>query len=421
MRSDFELDSNSWDLVITDDIGIVENSAMTSQDSKFSLQLIQGEVFDDNRIGTPWLTDMVSPQVSIAAKKQIIRDVIMSTPGAIELTRVEVAVDTDSAIATCEFEGITDNGDIFGNQVSEINHPATDSTSGIIATFDYTTRRSTGLRLQRSSTATYIDEDALKTADVNIPRYENDGLLLEGQSTNLTYPSEGWSASALASGENRWTHSEPDQSGWITVTGGTNTESEEGSYKDFVSGATVRNKTATLSIDVKKVAGYNFAIRAFVGGAGSDGLGTTSIYFADGETLPTGSIWKIQDNGTWLRISLTRKFGDGLSVFRIYPFGAQKDASGALTYRRVQVEEMALATSYIKTTGSPVTRQPDQLSLIKSGAKFLYREYIPLGSSVITKELIEYAGEIVPLNTHLQKLKVWDRDLTDNEIELLGV
>ena len=117
MRSDFELDSNSWDLVITDDIGIVENAAMTSQDSKFSLQLIQGEVFDDNRLGMPWLTDMVSPQVSIAAKKQIIRDVIMSTPGAIELTRVEVAVDTDSAITTFEFEGITDNGEIFGSSL----------------------------------------------------------------------------------------------------------------------------------------------------------------------------------------------------------------------------------------------------------------------------------------------------------------
>ena len=117
MRSDFELDSDGWDLVITDDIGIVENAAMTSQDSKFSLQLIQGEVFDDNRIGMPWLTDMVSPQVSIAAKKQIIRDVIMSTPGAIEITRLEVAVNTDSAIATCEFEGVTDNGEIFGSSI----------------------------------------------------------------------------------------------------------------------------------------------------------------------------------------------------------------------------------------------------------------------------------------------------------------
>lgn len=117
MRSDFELDSDGWDLVITDDIGIVENASMTSQDSKFSLQLIQGEVFDDNRLGIPWLTDMVNPQVSIAAKKQIIRDVIMITPGAIELTRVEVAFNTDSAIATCEFEGITDNGEIFGSSL----------------------------------------------------------------------------------------------------------------------------------------------------------------------------------------------------------------------------------------------------------------------------------------------------------------
>jgi hypothetical protein len=86
-----------------------------------------------------------------------------------------------------------------------------------------------------------------------------------------------------------------------------------------------------------------------------------------------------------------------------------------------QVEVGLIATSYIPTSGIAVTRQTDQLSLIKSGAKYLYREYIPLGSSVATKELIPYAGEVVPLNSHLQKLKVWDRDLTANELELLGV
>ena len=41
----------------------------------------------------------------------------MSIPGAIELTKIEVVVDTDSAIATCEFEGITDNGGIFGSSL----------------------------------------------------------------------------------------------------------------------------------------------------------------------------------------------------------------------------------------------------------------------------------------------------------------
>ena len=137
MRSDLLLDSNSWDLVITDDIGIVENAAMTSQGSKFSLQLIQGEVFDDNRIGMPWLTDMVSPQVSIAAKKQIIRDMIMSTPGAIEITRLEVVVDNESGIASAVFEGITDNREVFGSSIEQIEPKPPVTNKNVAALNDY--------------------------------------------------------------------------------------------------------------------------------------------------------------------------------------------------------------------------------------------------------------------------------------------
>lgn len=137
MRSDFELDSDEWDLVITDDIGIVENAAMTSQDSKFSLQLIQGEVFDDNRIGMPWLTDMVSPQVSIAAKKQIIRDIIMTTPGAIEITLLEVVVDNESGIASAVFEGITDNAEVFGSSIGRIEPKPPITNKNVAALNDY--------------------------------------------------------------------------------------------------------------------------------------------------------------------------------------------------------------------------------------------------------------------------------------------
>ena len=137
MRSDFELDSDEWDLVITDDIGIVENAAMTSQDSKFSLQIIQGEVFDDNRIGMPWLTDMVSPQVSIAAKKQIIRDIIMMTPGAIELTKLEVAVNNESGIASAVFEGITDNGEVFSSSIGRIEPKPPIINKNVAALNDY--------------------------------------------------------------------------------------------------------------------------------------------------------------------------------------------------------------------------------------------------------------------------------------------
>jgi len=137
MRSDLSLDSDGWDLVITDDIGIVENASMTSQDSKFSLQLIQGEVFDDNRIGMPWLTDMVNPQVSIAAKKQIIRDIIMTTPGAIEITRLEVVVDNEPGIASSVFEGITDNGEVFGSSIGSIESKPPVTNKNVAALNDY--------------------------------------------------------------------------------------------------------------------------------------------------------------------------------------------------------------------------------------------------------------------------------------------
>ena len=424
MRSDFELDSDGWDLVITDDIGIVENAAMTSQDSKFSLQLIQGEVFDDNRIGMPWLTDMVSPQVSIAAKKQIIRDVIMSTPGAIELTRVEVAVDTDSAIATCEFEGITDNGDIFGNQVSEINHPATDSTSGIIATFDYTTRRSTGLRLQRSSTATYIDEDALKTAGVNIPRYENDGLLLEGQSTNVIPTGD-----LTAWGPSNCTTTAIDNYFYTAIENtASSTHNIGGSSISVTAGLFY-----TVSMLAKRHAsGVKRWLALTVGGTPvssghrvtfdlDDGSFTLQNSPISGRTTKKGDYWlcemqiRVISSGTLtIGARLSDKAVNSLS-------GWVGDGVSGIVCGCPQVEVGLIATSYIPTSGIAVTRQTDQLSLIKSGAKYLYREYIQLGSSVATKELIPYAGEVVPLNSHLQKLKVWDRDLTANELELLGV
>lgn len=429
MRSDFELDSDGWDLVITDDIGIVENAAMTSQDSKFSLQLIQGEVFDDNRIGMPWLTDMVSPQVSIAAKKQIIRDVIMSTPGAIELTSVEVAVDTDSAIATCEFEGITDNGDIFGNQVSDITPPTTDSTSGIIATFDYTTRRSTGLRLQRSSTATYIDGDVLKTADVNIPRYENDGLLIEWQSTNLINYADTPNEWRLV---NATKVVNPDNS--ITITSTNPIYPRVQMVGAGISGAPMAAgevMTATCWVKPDTSGFAHFTIE------GQSGLGTFrgNVNLATLEVIkynPVGKVGVYSAAATMeaglikLVVSLSLTVAWRFSVFFIGPMveGGAASAAGtgqSLTVVRGQIEKSSLPSSYINTTTAAVTRQPDQISLIKSGAKFLYREYIPFGSSVVTKELIEYAGEIVPLNTHLQKLKVWDRDLTANELELLGV
>jgi hypothetical protein len=194
---------------------------------------------------------------------------------------------------------------------------------------------------------------------VNEPRFEAEGLLVEGQSTNLVPLSEGWPSSIGATAGNAWSHTSKDAAGWITVSGGTDAGSPEGSYRDFVVGATIQGKTTTFSFDVKKVAGYKFQVTMFIGGAGSDGFGMGLASFVDGQAFPSTPGLTVKDMGTWLRISITRKFGDGLSIIRLYPFGSDPGSNGALTYRRVQVEIQPFASSYIPTNGAAATRAAD--------------------------------------------------------------
>lgn len=113
--SDISLDSN-WDIHFDDtgDIVFVEGPEETSQASKFRLQLIRGELFEDQNLGVPWLTDMVDPLVSMGTKKQILSRTILSSPGALSLTSLEVQFDTDNNLALGKFTGIADSGTFSG-------------------------------------------------------------------------------------------------------------------------------------------------------------------------------------------------------------------------------------------------------------------------------------------------------------------
>ncbi|MGL4468421.1 MAG: hypothetical protein ACRCUK_13160 [Plesiomonas shigelloides] len=117
--ADFKLNPDSWDIEFTSsgDIEIIEGPQETNQNSKFRLQIIQGEMFDDTRQGVPWLTDMVNPELDISAKKRILERVILSTPGALRVTSMEVGADRDG-LATARWEGICDNGERFGDGIT---------------------------------------------------------------------------------------------------------------------------------------------------------------------------------------------------------------------------------------------------------------------------------------------------------------
>lgn len=217
----------------------------------------------------------------------------------------------------------------------------------------------------RATTATYVDKDgALKTAATNEPRFEKDGLLVEPQSTNITKISEGWTEAANASPA--WTHSASDADGWITVTGGGDAGAIEGSFIDFVVGAPLWSSTSTFSLDIRKDIPYSFLIRSF-NELNPDGFGFVSLAFLSWSVLPSHPSLKVVDMGDWLRITHTRTFGaSGLAIFRLYPFGEAVGASGALTYRRIQIENLSYATSYIKTTGAAATRAADIVTIPKS-------------------------------------------------------
>ena len=109
-----------WDVYFNDSGDLVEASGAveTSQNSKFRLQIIAGELFEDARPGVPWLTDMVDPRVSIDDKKQILRNVILSTPGALSLERLDIAVDEATGTAEASFSGTAQNGETFSASIN---------------------------------------------------------------------------------------------------------------------------------------------------------------------------------------------------------------------------------------------------------------------------------------------------------------
>ncbi len=107
--------SDDWDLVIeNDDFIMIDGPEMTNQNSKFRLNIVAGEMFDDTRQGVPWMTDMVSPEVSIQAKKQILRNVIMGTPGAISVDSMTMEV-SKTGQASVKWNG-TCKGGVFGTE-----------------------------------------------------------------------------------------------------------------------------------------------------------------------------------------------------------------------------------------------------------------------------------------------------------------
>ena len=118
MSTDLKFSGDNFDLSFSgNDIVFSKDAAEVSQNSQIRLQMIAGEQFDDTRVGMPWLTDMVSLQIDLATKEQIIRRTILSTPNVLSLDSLNVSVDTVAGTASAEFTGTTQTQEFFGGAI----------------------------------------------------------------------------------------------------------------------------------------------------------------------------------------------------------------------------------------------------------------------------------------------------------------
>lgn len=118
MSTDLNFSGDNFDISFSgNDILFANDAVEVSQNSQIRLQMIAGEQFDDTRVGVPWLTDMVSPQVDFTTKEQIIRRTILSTPNVLSLDSLVLNVDSVSGTASADFKGTTQTNEFFGGSV----------------------------------------------------------------------------------------------------------------------------------------------------------------------------------------------------------------------------------------------------------------------------------------------------------------
>ncbi|WP_312189960.1 hypothetical protein [Leclercia sp.] len=228
---------------------------------------------------------------------------------------------------------------------------------------------SKSMTFTRNSTATYIDKSGvLKTAANNEPRFERDGLLMEGQSTNYFLNSDD---------PTKWAGKAASLTTSVLNDGTTQAVTLKGTCSALVTSLIIIQGSTLALVD-----GEAFTVSArFKGSYGklrfrivkdSSFFGDANFSFSTGQlvgsvtggltvTTATGS-----DGYSYATMTLTSAVA-GNYVVQIYAMPEGSDTNipvGSEFYiQTVQLEKNAVATSYIPTGAAAATRAKESLTL----------------------------------------------------------
>lgn len=227
----------------------------------------------------------------------------------------------------------------------------------------------------RSTTGTYIDRyGVLQTAAINEPRFEKNGLLIEGASTNLLPRSEEFDNAAWGKiGTTVVTADDiaaPDES----VTADKIDDQDAGSASYVQEGETVADDSEahTFSVFLKQgTAAITQIGLSYTGGSSVDGrisLTWATLAITESGPVDTFTIEILADG--WVRLTIVvsnNGSGNTSSQARIYPAGQTLADTGTVYAWGAQQEKLPLASSYIPTAGSTVTRTAENCEVTIEG------------------------------------------------------
>ncbi|HDR2161647.1 TPA: hypothetical protein QCG56_003547 [Enterobacter cancerogenus] len=227
----------------------------------------------------------------------------------------------------------------------------------------------------RSTTATYINKSGvLKTAAINEPRFEKEGLLVEGQSTNQVLNSEDPTKWTVTGGMTTSVITDGTAQA-ITLQASPTVLAPEQSLASSATLALAVGDTLTLSCRFKGTdARFRFifllegavfgdvsfdCITGEIASQPTAGItATTTLAGGDGYTYATATL-TVTTAGNY--IGQFRSYYNAGAVGNNIPLGT------TFYLQTVQAEKNAVATSYIPTGAAAVTRAADGITLQASG------------------------------------------------------